>query len=64
MDAQHTRERIAALQSEVARLRQADASYHTKHHRTQMESNQHIRRLERIQQILDELAALTMRKAQ
>jgi hypothetical protein len=61
MDEQQTRERIVALKSEIASLRHTDAAYRTKHHRTQMESNQHIRRLERMQQILDELATLTRR---
>ena len=61
MDEQQTRERLAALKSEMASLRHTDAAYRKKHQRTQMESLEHVRRLERMQQILEELATLTKR---
>lgn len=61
MDEQQTRERIAALKNEITSLRRTDAAYRYKRDRTQMESNQHIRRLERMLQIVDELATLTKR---
>ena len=57
-----TSERVVALKSEIATLRQTDDAYTTKRRRTPKEDLEHIKRMQRLQEILGELTALTPRK--
>jgi len=56
------RERVKALQGEIAELRIANEEYLQLHLHSSMESFAHRQRELRLQQILDELALLTKTK--
>ena len=62
MDDWQISERLVALKSEIATLRNADQVYTKKRQHTPNEAREHIKRMERVQQILEELTALTQRK--
>ena len=55
-------ERVTALKREIASLRHTDEVYTRKLHHTLNEALEHMARMERVQQILDELTTLTKRK--
>ena len=56
------RERVKALQEEIAGLRNANQKYLDKRHHSALEVHAQRQRELRLQQILDELASLTKRK--
>ena len=56
------RERVKALQGEIAELRTANENYLNKYHHTPLEVHARQQRELRLQQILDELALLTRTK--
>lgn len=52
-------ERIKKLRKEIAQMREAEREYMKKHYKPADEAAAHERRLQRLQEILDELASLT-----
>ena len=55
-------ERVVVLKSEVASLLQSDEAYKKNRRKASTEGQEHIRRMERVQRILEELSDLKGRK--